>query len=54
MKRDDLALIEYTREPITPLPWAYESNSDAAWSLWDATKRMRDVIATHNLEELTK
>ena len=53
MKRDDLALIEYTREPITPLPWAYECNTEATWKIWDAAVCMQDVTKPFNRGDLT-
>lgn len=51
MKREDR--IEYEAAPITPLPWVYESASEATWRLWDAAVRMQDVIASHDLGALT-
>lgn len=30
------APLEWTRDPLTPLPYVYESDSEEAWRLWDA------------------
>ena len=54
MQRDEPALIQYTHEPITPLPWVYESNTEATWRLFDAAMRMQDAIShPRNLGDLT-
>lgn len=34
--------IPWSHAPVTPLPEVIESNSDAAWELFDAAQRARD------------